>query len=256
MFQKTDSSEFAPGFLWQVVLLTVIVLSLLLFSDKLFKSGQHDIVQSPRFVLFPWVYAGGRTIENGLLAFSGKSPEALNGKNQVRALASLLVVSVLCPTIFFLRWRRRKLDSSASGELTPWTLSRVFYSICGALIFYLSVASIPMAVYGELSRNRLRDAQAANSNKDAIIDELNMMTISLSQYFVLPKEYEGGNHSYEGYKLSDNALKTAEASYVVTPNGKTVSIHAESIRFPSSWVEMEVDSLGRMGWWKYGGKFL
>ncbi len=256
MFQKTDSPEFAPGFLWQVVLLTVIVLSVVLFSEKLFRSNRFDTnVEMPRIVLFPWVIAGGHTIENGLLAFNGKPAEALSGKNQVKALAGLLVVSVLCPAIFFLRWRRRKLASAVLAESTPWNISVLFYYLCGALVLSLAIANPGIAFYGELSRQHLRAAQAESSNRDAIINELNEITFSLTQHYILPKEYGGGNRSYDGYRLPEISAKTAEATYVVTPNGKTVNIHAESVRYPSSSVEMQVDSLGRMGWWKYEGKF-
>ncbi len=123
--QKTDSPEFAPGFLWQLVLLTVIVLFFVLFSEKAFKPDRIEVGQNPRIVLFPYMLAGGHTIENGLLAFSGKPAEKANGKFQVVTLAGLLVVSVICPTIFLLQWRRRRLGSPASLELTPWRITHV-----------------------------------------------------------------------------------------------------------------------------------
>ena len=256
MFPKTDSPEFSLNFLWQIILLTVIVLALVLFSDKLFKSDLSSMaVETPRIVLYPWVIAGGHTIENGLLAFSGKPAEVVNGKDQVRALAALIVVLVLLPTIFFLRWRRRILASEPSIHATPWSLSRVFYSLCGALVIYFSVASVPIAVFGDVIHNRLREAQAVQSSRDEIINELNFMGFDLFQYYILPKEAGGGDHCFDGYALPDGASKTAEASYVVTPNGQTVGIHAQSIRYPSSWVEVKVDSLGRLGSWIYGGKF-
>lgn len=257
MFPKTDSPEFMPGFLWKIVLLSVIVLALVLFSDKLLKPDQRPVaVETPRIVLFPWVIAGGHTIQNGLLAFSGKPAEAVNGKDQVRALAALIVVLVLLPTIFFLQWRRRKLGAEPSIHTTSWSLSRVFYSLCGALVIYLSVGSLPMVVYGEVIRNRLREAQAEQSSRTAIINELNFIGYDLFQYYILPRGAGGGGHSFDGYTLRDNASRTAEATYVVTTNGQTVGIHAESVRYPSSSVEVEVDSIGRLGSWKYGGKFL
>jgi hypothetical protein len=257
MFPKTDSPEFAPNFLWQIILLTVIVLALVLFSDKLFKPDQSSMaVETPQIVLFPWVIAGGHTIQNGLLAFSGKPAEAVNGKDQVRALVALIVVMVLLPTIVFLQWRRRKLDAEPSIHTTSWSLPRVFYSLCGAIILYLSVGSLPMAVYGEVFRTRLREAQAVQSNRDEIINELNFMGFDLFQYYIFPKEAGGGDHCFDGYALPDSASKTAEATYVVTPNGQTIVIHAQSIRYPSSWVEVKVDSLGRLGSWSYGGKFI
>lgn len=256
MSQRTESPEFTPGFLWQIVFLTVIALGLVLLSDGLFKSEKRETnIATARLSLFPWTVAGSHTLENGLLAFSGKPAEAVDAKDQVRALTALLVVSVLCPTVFLLRWRRRKLPSANSSEPSQWRISRVFYGLCGAIVLYLALMALPIAVYGELSRQRLREAQAIQSNRDAIHSELHMMTVFLSQYYILPKEYGGGNHSYDGYKLPESASNTAEASYVVTANGQEVAIRAESAKYPGAWVELKVDSAGRKGWWKYEGKF-
>jgi hypothetical protein len=255
MFQKTDSPEFASGFLWQLVVLTVIVLSLVLFADKVVAPAHREMVQTPRIVMFPWVLAGGHTLENGLLAFSGKPAEAANGKTQVITLACLLLVSVVCPTIFLLHWRRRILAHPAKRESTPWTITHVLYGLCAALVLCISVAILPIAIRAEVVRNKLRDAQAVQFNRDAMVNELNFMAMDLSQYYILSKEYGGGNHSYVGYKLPEEASKTSEATYVVMPNGQEVAIRAESVRYPSCSIKVKVDSTGRLGSWIYGGKF-
>jgi len=256
MIQKTDTPEFAPGFLWQIVLLTAIILGLVFFTDSFFKFDRWDTnVETPRLILFPYAVAGAHTIENGLLAFSGKPAESPDVKSQVRALVGLLIISVLCPTIFLLRWRRRKLASPTLFEPVPWTILRVLYSLIGALILYLSAVSIPVAAYGEFSRRSLRDAQAEQSSRDAIINEITFMAFDLSQYYILPKERGGGNHTYDGYKLPERSAKTSEATYVLTPYGQTASIRAESVRYPSTWIDVKVDSLGRTNSWVYRGKF-
>jgi hypothetical protein len=255
MFQKTESSEFAPGFIWQVLLLTVVVFGLVLFSGRLFKSPQRDAVSTPGIVVFPWTLAGAHTIENGLFAFSGKPAQPLNGKNQVRALAGLLVVAVICPTIYLLRWRRRRVSIEAIHNSPPWRFSDVLHGLCAVFVLLVAAAILPIGVYSEIMHQNLDKAQAVQSNRDAIINELNFIAFDLSQYYILPKEYEGGNHSYEGYKLPENASKTAEATYVVTPNGQTAGMHAQSVRYPSGWIDVRVDSLGRMGQWVYGGRF-
>jgi hypothetical protein len=252
MYPKTDSSEFAPGFLWQVAVLTLIILSLIIFADQIFRSSERENVQTPRIVLFPWAIAGAHTIDNGLRAFSGRPAEAVSGKDQVRALAGFLIVLVLCPTVFLLRWRKRSLQQATP---TVWSLSHLFYVLCGALVLYLSIAALPIAVFGDLSHRRLRDAQAVQSSRDGIINDLYTIAIDVSEYYILPRELGGGNHNYEGYKIPEAWTKTNEGSYTIRPSAQTVTIHAESIRYPSSSVEMQVDSLGRMGRWSYSGKF-
>ena len=256
MYQKTDSPEFTAVFLWQLALLSLIVLALVLFSDKLMNPDQrHPVVETPPIVIYPWVIAAGHTIQNGLLAFSGKPAEAVNGKDQVRALATLIVVMVFLPTVFLLRWRRRALAVEPTMQTTSWSLSRVFYFICGVLVIYLSVGALPIAVYGEMMRNRLRDAHAVQTDRDAIVTELNFLDYDLFQYYVLPKEAGGGNHSFDGYTLRENFARTGVATYKVTTSSQTVSLHAESIHYPSASINVKVDSLGRMAWWVYKGKF-
>ncbi len=122
-------------------------------------------------------------------------------------------------------------------------------------MLYISVAILPIVVNAEVVRISLRDAQAVQFNRDAIINELTSMALDISQYYILPKEYGGGNHSYDGYKFPEGASKTAEASYVLTPYGKEVVMRAESVRYPSSWVRTKLDSTGQMRSWSYGGKF-
>jgi hypothetical protein len=179
----------------------------------------------------------------------------MNAKNQVVTLVGLLIVSVICPTIFLLRWRRKRLASPTSRESAPWRITRVLYGVCSALVLYMTAVILPIVLYGAVSDNRLHEAQAVQLSRDAIINEMCSIAVDLSQYYALPREYDGGNHSYDGYKLAGGASKTAEASYNVTPNAKEVVIRAESVRYTSSWVKAKVDSTGELRSWSYGGKF-
>jgi hypothetical protein len=255
MSQKTDSSEFTPGFLWQIGVLTILVLGLVLFSDKFSQSEKPSYVQRSPMVLYPWALAGGHTIENGLKAFSGKPSEFPEVKDQAAALAGLLISSVLCPTVFFLEWRRRRISGAATSERPPLRTSSVFYGFCGALTLCVAGAILPIATISEVTHHSLRDAQAVASNKDAVIGEINLIDMDLSQYYILPKELAGGGRSYEGYKLPQGMEKTEEGTYVVTLKRNEVDIRAESVRYPSCWIEMKVDSTGRKSGWTYGGNF-
>jgi hypothetical protein len=116
-------------------------------------------------------------------------------------------------------------------------------------------AIAPIATISEVTHHSLRDAQAVASNKDAVIGEINLIDMDLLQYYILPKELGGGGRSYEGYKLPQGMEKTEEGTYVVTPKRNEFNIRAESVRHTSCWVEMKVDSAGRMSGWTYGGNF-
>jgi hypothetical protein len=75
MSQKTESSEFAPGFLWQLCLLTAVVLGFVIYAGKTTFWVRSNVVQDPGAALFPWIIAGKQTIENGVAAFSGRPPK-------------------------------------------------------------------------------------------------------------------------------------------------------------------------------------
>jgi hypothetical protein len=254
MFQKTDSQEFAPGFIWQIVLFTVVVLCFAVYSRSQENWKVRFGVESPTSI-FPWMIGGRQTIENGLRAFSGKPPEPPPIDDRARALGPLLISMVLCPTVFFLEWRRRRLAKASPLQRTPPTLSSVFYSLCGLVTVFVAVAVGPIAYIGENARADMRHAQAVQSNRDAMINELNLLALDAAQYKILPKQLGGGGRSFVGYSVPETNAKTEEASYKVTEIRNVVVFRAASTRFPLCAVQVEVDSLGHMRGWSYEGEF-
>jgi hypothetical protein len=255
MYQKTESSEFGPGFLWQICLLTILAIGFGMFSQKLFWPEKIEPMRSYTTVLFPWVIAGGHTIGNGLLAFGGKPPELPTPRDEASALAGLLIAVVLCPTIFLLEWRRRRVFEATKHERQPLKVSSVFYALTGAITLYMAAAMLPITIASESARTSLRHAVAVQFNRDAIINEMNLIEIDLLQYYILPKKLGGGNHTYDGFRLRQQLKRTDDASYVVSVEKSQVDIHASSVRFPSCRIDVKVDSAGRMTEWNYGGEF-
>jgi len=259
MSQRTDSPEFASGFLWQIILLTIAALCLVVFSRgvgtwRLTGDLRVNTIQSP-MTLFPWIIGGKQTIENGLRAFSGKPPEAPPVGDRARALSSVLISMVLCPTVFFLEWRRRRLTKASGSEQPPLKMSSVFYALCGLVTVVVAVAVGPIAYFSERSRADSRHAHAVQGNRDVMINELNMFAIDARQYYILPKLLGGGGQSFEGYSVSEKNAKTEDASYMVTGSKNGAAFRATSARFPSCAIEVKVDGLGRMAWWTYEGEF-
>ncbi|HCA81598.1 MAG TPA: hypothetical protein DEP53_17860, partial [Bacteroidetes bacterium] len=66
MSSKTENLEFSHGFLWQISLLTVVVLAVVIYSTRSLEGASRSVVPDPDSMLFPWLVAGRRTIENGL----------------------------------------------------------------------------------------------------------------------------------------------------------------------------------------------
>jgi hypothetical protein len=254
MSQRTDSPEFAPGFMWQIVLLTIAMLCLAVYSRTQQGSIGRMGVDSPTSI-FPWMIGGKQTIQNGLRAFSGKPPEPPPIDDRARALGPLLISMVLCPTVFFLEWRRRRLAKALLLQRTPLSMSGSLYVLCGMVVVIVAVAVGPIAYFGENARANTRHAQAVQTNRDFIINELNMLALDAAQFNILPKQLGGGDRSFAGYSLTGARAKTEEASYTVTGTTSAVVFRAVSIRYPSCAVQVQVDSLGHMRDYRYEGEF-
>ncbi len=255
MFQKTESSEFAPGFLWQICVLTVLAIGFVMFAQRTIGKERGVSVTLSQTLLYPWVLAGGHTIENGLLAFSGKPPQVPRVENQARILAAFFISMIFCPTFFLLEWRRRKLSGKAPPERGPLKSSTVLYALTGALTLYLAGAILPIAYSSMSSFESLRHAQAVQSNRDAMINEINMLDMRLEEYFILPKRLGGGEGSFEGFTPSQELATTQDATYLVTGKKSEADIRATSILYPTCWIEVKVDTARRMSQWAYGGEF-
>jgi hypothetical protein len=253
MSQRTDSPEFAAGFIWQIILLTIAVLCFAVYSRSQEDSIPRMGVKSPTSI-FPWMMGGKQTIENGLRAFSGKPPEPPPIDDRARALGPLLISMVLCPTVFFLEWRRRRL-ANVKLQRPPLGTSGNLYALCGLVTLFVALAVGPIAYFGESARANMRHAQAIQTNRDFIINELNLLATDAAQYNILPRQLGGGGRSFIGYSVPPTHAKTEEASYTVTGTGNGVVFRAASTKFPSCAVQVKVDSLGHMRDWIYEGEF-
>jgi hypothetical protein len=212
------------------------------------------MIDSPT-TIFPWMIGGKQTIANGLRAFSGKPPEPPPAGDRARALVPILIGMVLCPTVFFLEWRRRRLSKKAQSERPPLKMSITFYALSGVVIVFVSLAVGPIAFFGEKSRADVRHAQAVQGNRDLMINELNALAVDAAQYYVLPKSLGGGGRSFEGYSEPEKYAKTGEALYTVIVKNNVAAFHAISARYSSCSIDVNVDSLGHMAGWNYKGEF-
>ena len=253
MSQRTDSPEFAPGFIWQIILLTIVVLCFAVYarSQEEWIGGMR--VKSP-ISIFPWMIGGKQTIENGIRAFSGRVPEPPLIDDRAKALGTLLISMVLCPTVFFLEWRRRRL-ATVKLQRPPLGMSGNLYALCGLVTLFVALAVGPITYFTETAWANTRHAQAVQSNRDMIINQLVLLAFDAAQYHVLPRQLGGGERSFEGFSVPETNAKTEEASYTVTSTKNFVTFRATSAKFVSCVVQVNVDSLGHMRDWRYEGEF-
>jgi hypothetical protein len=255
MSQKTEPAEFAPGFLWQIALLTLLMLGILFFSRSLFDSSLSKFAPQSGWIIFPWLVAAGQTLLNTVASYNGVAlvtPTLLDG---ARVLSALLFAFVICPTVFLLGWRRRRLDKEAALGPRELRVSSVLYAFTCVVSLFVTVSIIPISIASESSRQLVRERWPAQFSRDWVVNEIRLLALDIYQYRLLPRNLDGGGGSFRGYRLRDDFSKTANATYSVTVNDDEVTIHAQSIMYPTASVEVKVDSIGRLVWWKYGGGF-
>lgn len=259
MSQRTDSSEFAPGFIWKIILLTIVALCIMLVSRgtlswNLSRDQAWNSVSVP-MTTYPWMYGGARTIANGLRAFGGQAPIVAPIAQRAATLMLVLISMVFCPTLFLLEWRQRRLKDDTKVKRPPLRISGILYLLCGWVTIVSGVGLLPVAYFSEVTRAELRHRQAMQENRDEMINELNFLCVAAAQHYILPKALGGGGRTFEGYSIPEKFVRTEEAAYTVTDSKNAASFRGVSLRFPSCAINVQADSMGHMTGWKYEGEF-
>ncbi|HEY6951067.1 MAG TPA: hypothetical protein VI758_01600 [Bacteroidota bacterium] len=266
-----NSNQFGRGFLSTMSLLTFVVLVAIVSVEHSRQSlaTAFDEGYGRAWTIFPWIVAGGRTIANGLRAFSGEPLNIPSNTAQLTALASLLLGFVICPTVYLFRWRDRHLRNVATSTHEHLTLPGLFFNYFTIVTLFLCIAIVPVATFGEFVRSSIRSAQAVQTNKDNMINDLDAIVVDLQQYRILPKSLGGGDGSCIGYNLAPGFAQTRNGVYSITVEKEKAVIVGRSLLFPSSSIKVELDAKGlelrqaKAGmvhggpWhWMYEGKFL
>jgi hypothetical protein len=96
---------------------------------------------------------------------------------------------------------------------------------------------------------------SVQSNKDAIINDLNNLSANAYQFRIRPTSMGGGNGAYTGYLIPD-ALKTNDNGTYATQN-----VAAASVTFRGTsgqgygYVQAICDTAGKLGTFTYNGQF-
>lgn len=93
------------------------------------------------------------------------------------------------------------------------------------------------------------------SNRDAIINDLNNLSAMAYQYRIRPNSMGGGEGSYTGFKIPARMTSNKNAAY------ETVLVEADRVRIRATsaagygTVESSIDKDGRLGDWAYTARF-
>jgi hypothetical protein len=124
------------------------------------------------------------------------------------------------------------------------------------LLIILGVIIVGIAIAVGLS---LFSAQSVQSNRDAIINDMNNLAAQAYQYKVRPTSMGGGQGFYGGFSIPSKMLTNENAIYDcggnVAASAVSFSFVATSAQNPSNTVTVTIDAEGRLSGWVYTGDF-
>jgi hypothetical protein len=120
------------------------------------------------------------------------------------------------------------------------------------LLIILGVIIVGIAIAVGLS---LFSAQSVQSNRDAIINDLNNLAAQAYQYRIRPTSMGGGQGDYSSFAIPTKMRTNENATYSSAPSAATIVFTAVSSQNPSNTVQVTIDSNGRLSGWSYTGDF-
>jgi hypothetical protein len=122
------------------------------------------------------------------------------------------------------------------------------------LLIILGVIIVGIAIAVGLS---LFTAQSIQSNKDAIINDINNIAASAYQYRIRPASMGGGNNAYTNFSIPVKMSSNENGTYTATIGADAVTLQGSNVASTDNWVKGIVGSDGRvtMGSSSFNGEF-
>jgi hypothetical protein len=262
MSQKTEpigvdsSTELSTQHLVTLVVASAFVLTLVFCGSWLLSNplaAYHIEATGPMSLLCPWVLAAVQTIANGLTEFSGSSLEPVGNSIFIASFLSILFIGILTPTLTFLLVGKQR-SATARG----------LHLVCLIITVTFALTVLPTGYMAYRVRMSLREAQAVQTNKDHIINEICAIAWKTREYQIVPKVLGGGEGTLDGYTLPAPLAETENATYVLRRTSRdadartdprAATIHASSRKYPGSEVEVTMWANGQLRSWEYTGQF-
>jgi hypothetical protein len=120
------------------------------------------------------------------------------------------------------------------------------------LLIILGVIIVGIAIAVGLS---LFSAQSVQSNRDAIINDLNNLAAQAYQFRIRPTSMGGGQGDYTTFAIPSKMKTNENATYTSSPSQNSIVFTAVSAQNASNSVTVTIDSNGRLAGWSYYGDF-
>jgi len=121
------------------------------------------------------------------------------------------------------------------------------------LLIILGVIIVGIAIAVGLS---LFSAQSVQSNKDAMINDLNNLSAHAYQFRIRPASMGGGQGFYTNYTIPTKMKTNENGAYVATTvSPGSIVITATSTANATNTITVTITSEGKLDPWVYGGDF-
>lgn len=122
------------------------------------------------------------------------------------------------------------------------------------LLIILGVIIVGIAIAVGLS---LFSAQSVQSNRDAIINDMNNLAAQAYQYRIRPTSMGGGQGDYSAFTIPQKMRTNENTTYSIsgTPSASSITFLATSAQNATNTITVMINSDGRLGNWTYGGDF-
>jgi type II secretory pathway pseudopilin PulG len=122
------------------------------------------------------------------------------------------------------------------------------------LLIILGVIIVGIAIAVGLS---LFSAQSVQSNRDAIINDLNNLAAQAYQFRIRPQSMGGGQGDYTTFSIPSKMATNENATYSIgTPGKDNIVFLAKSAQNGSNTITVTITSEGKLTTWTYAGDFL
>ena len=120
------------------------------------------------------------------------------------------------------------------------------------LLIILGVIIVGISIAVGLS---LFSAQSVQSNRDAIINDLNNLAAQAYQFRIRPSSMGGGQGDYTTFTIPTKMKTNENGTYTAAPTTSTIVFTAVSAQNASNSIKVTIDSNGKLGSWSYYGDF-
>jgi hypothetical protein len=101
-------------------------------------------------------------------------------------------------------------------------------------------------------------AMSVEENKDAIVNDITILSSNAFQYYCRPNSMSGGNFSYSGYTIPVKLQSTENATYsIVGSPASNITLKGTSVNNTTNTVTVTLGTDGKpvSGSWSFGGEF-